>query len=97
MCKDFTSVLSRTLTTANNVRHQRQRYWLLKFLADRQGQYLDALVIQSGPKRVNLLLTDILMDIDLPTPGNKSILANTIVKVRVVKSEPLDNIVRFDW
>jgi exoribonuclease-2 len=97
MCKDFTSVLSRTLTTANNVRHQRQRYWLLKFLADRQGQFLDALVIQSGPKRVNLLLTDILMDIDLPTPGNKSILANTIVKVRVVKSEPLDNIVRFDW
>jgi exoribonuclease II len=97
MCKDFTSVLIRTLTTANNVRHQRQRYWLLKFLADRQGQYLDALVIQSGPKRVNLLLTDILMDIDLPTPGNKAITPNTIVKIRVIKSEPLDNLVRFDW
>jgi exoribonuclease-2 len=97
MCKDFTSVLSRTLTTANNVRHQRQRYWLLKFLADRQGQYLDALVIQAGPKRINLLLTDILMDIDLPTPGSKNIVPNTIVKVRIVKSEPLDNIVRFDW
>lgn len=97
MCKDFTSVLIRTLTTANNVRQQRQRYWLLKFLADRQGQYLDALVIQSGPKRVNLLLTDILMDIDLPTPGNKTIAPNTIVKIRVVKSEPLDNLVRFDW
>jgi len=97
MCKDFTSVLSRTLTTANNVRHQRQRYWLLKFLADRQGQYLDALVIQAGPKRVNLLLTDILMDIDLPTSGNKAIAPNTIVKIRVVKSDPLDNIVRFDW
>jgi exoribonuclease-2 len=97
MCKDFTSVLIRTLTTANNVRHQRQRYWLLKFLADRQGQYLDALVIQSGPKRVNLLLTDILMDIDLPTPSNKTIAPNTIVKIRVVKSDPLDNLVRFDW
>lgn len=97
MCKDFTSVLIRTLTTANNVRHQRQRYWLLKFLADRQGQYLDALVIQAGPKRVNLLLTDILMDIDLPTPGNKTLAPNTIVKIRVVKSEPLDNLVRFDW
>lgn len=97
MCKDFTSVLSRTLTTANNVRHQRQRYWLLKYLADRQGQYLDALVIQAGPKRVNLLLTDILMDIDLPNPGHKNISPNSTVKVRVVKSEPLDNIVRFDW
>jgi len=97
MCKDFTSVLSRTLSTANNVRQQRQRYWLLKFLADRQGQYLDALVIQAGPKRVNLLLTDILMDIDLPASGNKSVKANTMVKIRVVKSDPLDNIVRFDW
>ena len=97
MCKDFTSVLSRTLATANNVRNQRQRYWLLKFLADRQGQYLDALVIQAGPKRVNLLLVDILMDIDLPTPGSKGVKPNMMVKVRVVKSEPLDNIVRFNW
>lgn len=97
MCKDFTSVLSRTLTTANNVRHQRQRYWLLKYLADRQGQLVDALVIQVGPKRINLILLDILMDFDLPTPGSKEIKPNTIVKVRVVKSEPLDNIVRFDW
>ncbi len=97
MCKDFTSVLSRTLTSANNVRHQRQRYWLLKFLADRQGQYVDALVIQAGPKRINLILLDILMDIDLPTPGNTAIKPNTVVKVRVIKAEPLDNIVRLDW
>jgi len=37
------------------------------------------------------------MDIDLPTPGNKTVAPNTIVKIRVVKSEPLDNLVRFDW
>ena len=97
MCKDFTSVLSRTLTTANNVRHQRQRYWLLKYLADRQGQYLDALVIQVGPKRINMILLDILMDFDLPTPGGQHIKPNTTVKVRIVKSEPLDNMVRFEW
>ncbi len=97
MCKDFTSVLSRTLTTANNVRHQRQRYWLLKYLADRQGQYVDALVIQVGPKRINMILLDILMDFDLPSPGGRDIKPNTVVKVRIVKAEPLDNIVRFDW
>ncbi|TKB09346.1 RNB domain-containing ribonuclease [Desulforhopalus sp. IMCC35007] len=97
MCKDFTSVLSRTLSTANNVRQQRQRYWLLKYLSDRQGQTLDALVINVGPKRVNLLLTDILMDIDLPTPGGRPISSGSTVKVRVIKSDPLDNVVRFDW
>ncbi len=97
MCKDFTSVLTRALTTAQIVRQQRQRYWLLKYLADRQGQYVDALVIQAGPKRINLLLTDILMDIDLPPAGGKSIGVNNLVKVLIVKSDPLDNIIRFDW
>ena len=97
MCKDFTSVLTRTLSTAQIVRQQRQRFWLLKYLADRQGQYIDALVIQTGPKRINLLLTDILMDIDLPPTGGKSITPNQIVKVQIVKVDPLDNIVRFDW
>ncbi len=97
MCKDFTSVLTRTLSTAQIVRQQRQRYWLLKYLADRQGQYMDALVIQTGPKRINLLLTDILMDIDLPPAGGKNITPSQIVKVQIVKVDPLDNIVRFDW
>lgn len=97
MCKDFTSVLARTLTTAQIVRQQRQRYWLLKYLADRQGQYIDALVIQVGPKRINLLLTDIMMDIDLPPAGGKNVSPNSLVKVQIVKSDPLDNIVRFDW
>lgn len=97
MSKDFTSVLSRTLSAANNVRQQRQRYWLLKYLADRKGQKLDALVINAGPKRVNLLLTDILMDIDLPPQGGRSIASGSIVKVRIIKSDPLDNVVRFEW
>ncbi|SDP18433.1 ribonuclease catalytic domain-containing protein [Desulforhopalus singaporensis] len=97
MCKDFTSVLTRTVTTANNVRHQRQRYWLLKYLEDRKGQCLDAIVIQAGPKRCNLLLTDILMDIDLATPGGRGIKPNTVVKVKALKISPLENMVRFDW
>jgi exoribonuclease II len=97
MCKDFISVLARTLGGAQVVRQQRQRYWLLKYLADRQGQYLDALVIQVGQKRVNLLLTDILMDIDLSPTGAKALAPNKMVKVQVLKADPLDNAVRFAW
>ena len=97
MCKDFTSVLTRNLTAVQIVRQQRQRYWLLKYLADRQGQYLDALVIQVGPRRVNLLLTEILMDIDLPPTGGKNLVPGNTVKVLVNKADPLDNVVRFDW
>lgn len=97
MCKDFTAVLNRALTRANNVRQQRHRYWLLKWLEDRKEQQLNALVIQAGPKRTNLLLTDILMDIDLPSTGAVHAKPGQTVKVRVVKSVALDNVVRFDW
>lgn len=97
MCRDFTSVLTRTLNTANNVRIQRQRYWILKYLSERQGQIMKALVIQAGPKRVHLLLPDLLMDIDLPATGAAGVVPGNTVQVRVVQSEPLDNRVRFDW
>lgn len=97
MCKDFTSIISRTLASANAVKQQRHRYWLLVYLKDREGQYLDALVIDAGPKRVKLLLKDILLDCDLPTPGGSKPSPGTSVQIRVIKSDPLDNVIRFDW
>ena len=97
MCRDFTSVISRTLATANNVKQQRHRYWLLKWLEERTNTPLEAMVIDSGPKRVNLVLTDILMDIDLPATRVPPPEPGTLVSVRPVKVEPLDNSVRFDW
>ena len=97
MCKDFTSVITRTLATANNVKQQRHRYWLLKYLEERKNSYMEALVIESGPKRVNLLLTDILMDIDLPASRVPPPEPGSLLQVRPVKIEPLDNSMRFDW
>lgn len=97
MCKDFTSVITRTLATANNVKQQRHRYWLLKYLEERKNNYMEALVVESGPKRVNLLLTDILMDIDLPATRVPPPEPGSLLRVRPVKVEPLDNSVRFDW
>lgn len=97
MCKDFTSVISRTLATANNVKQQRHRYWLLKYLEERKTSPHSALVIDSGPKRVNLLLTDILLDIDLPATRVPAPEPGSTVQVRVAKVDALDNTVRFDW
>lgn len=97
MCKDFTSVITRVLSTANNVKQQRHRYWLLRYLQDHKGQPLDALVIESGPKRVFMVLTDLLMELDLATPGGSRPQPDTIVKVKAVKVDPLDNTVKFVW
>ncbi len=97
MCKDFTAVISRTLAQANSIRQQRHRYWLLKYLEARKGQLLNALVLDSGPQRVFLLLTDILMNIDLSTPATKQPEPGSYVTVKAVRVDPLDNTVRFEW
>lgn len=97
MCKDFTAVLTRTLNEANSVKQQRHRYWLLKFLEQKKGQNVDALVIDTGPKRVNLILVDIMMDIDLPLPFNQKPSPGAATMVRVEKVSAIDNMVRFDW
>jgi len=97
MCRDFSTVITRTLTAANNVKQQRHRYWLLKYLQDRKGQLINALVIESGPKRVNMVLTDLLMDVDLATPVGFKPQAGSTVKLRISKVSPLDNTVKFDW
>ena len=97
MCKDFTSVITRTLATVNNVKQQRHRYWLLKYLEERQGNTFDALVIDKGPKRINLLLPEILMDIDVPATRVPAPSPGNTVKVRIAKVNALENIIRFDW
>lgn len=96
-CKDFTAVISRTLAAANAVKQQRHRYWLLKYLEARIGTSMNAMVLDSNPKRVFLLLTDILMDIDLPAPAGQAPAPGAIVQVKIAKVDALDNNVRFDW
>ncbi len=97
MCKDFTSVIGRTLANANSVRQQRHRYWLLKYLELRQNIPLDALVLDSGAKRTFLLLTDILLNIDMPTPGQNVPDPGSTVTVKVIRVDALDNTLRFEW
>ena len=97
MCKDFTAVISRTLSSANAVKQQRHRYWLLKYLEARKGTSMNALILDANPKRVFLLLTDILLDIDIPAPAGQVPEPGTIVQVKIAKVDALDNSVRFEW
>lgn len=97
MCKDFTSVIGRTLARANNVRQQRHRYWLLKYLEARKEQPMKALVLDAGPKRTFLILTDILLNIDLPTPSRNHPEPGHRVMVKIVRVDALDNTLRFEW
>ena len=76
---------------------QRHRYWLLKYLEARQNIPLPALVLDSGAKRTFLLLTDILLNIDMPTPGQNRPEPGSTVTVKVIRVNALDNMLRFEW
>ncbi len=97
MCKDFSAVITRTLTSANAVKQQRHRYWLLKYLEAKKGTSMNALVLDANPRRVFLLLTDILLDIDIPAPAGQVPEPGNMVQVKVAKVDALDNNVRFEW
>ena len=96
-CRDFVGVINHTLAATNAVKQQRHRYWLLRYLEDHLDHPLEALIIDAGPKYTNLLVTNLLMDIELPArPAWQPQLGST-VRVRARRADALDNTVKFDW
>ena len=96
-CKTFAGVIQQKLGRANAIRQQRHRYWILRYLAPKEGQRVNALVAGVGPKRINLLLCDCLFDVDLPPNTTFPVDPGDIVRIRLTRVRPLDNILRVDW
>lgn len=96
-CKTFAGIINQNLGRANSIRQQRHRYWILRYLEPRQGTTTPALVVGKGPKRINLLLTDCLFDINLPTNPAFPVEPGDTVKVRLARINALDNVLRVEW
>ncbi|PIE59106.1 MAG: ribonuclease R [Desulfobulbus propionicus] len=96
-CKSFVGSVQQKLSRANALRQQRHRYWILRYLEPKQGQKLSALVVGRGPKRVNLLLTDCLFDVNLPPNRFLPVDAGDMTHIRLVKASPLDNVLKMEW
>jgi len=96
-CKTFAGVIQQKLGRANAIRQQRHRYWILRYLAPKEGQQVNGLVVGVGPKRVNLLLCDCLFDVDLPPNPAFPVEPGDTVRIRLARVRPLDNILRVEW
>lgn len=96
-CRLFAETINQKLARANNVRQQRHRYWILRYLEKKAGSTVKALVINRGPNRTTLLLTDCLFHIDLPPNPSLAPEPGDSVMVRIVRSNALDNILRIEW
>ncbi len=96
-CKTFAGIINQKLGRANMVRQQRHRYWILRYLEARAGERVNALVVSQGPRRINLLLTDCLFDIDLPPNPAFPVEPGDMVRVKIARVRPLDNVLRVEW
>ncbi|MCL2457308.1 MAG: ribonuclease catalytic domain-containing protein [Desulfobulbus sp.] len=96
-CKAFTGIIQQKLARANAIRQQRHRYWILRYLAPKEGQRVNSLVVGVGPQRVNLLLCDCLFDVDLPPNPAFPIDPGDIIRIKLVRVRPLDNVLRVEW
>ena len=95
--KHFGSIILTTLDKANQARHQRQRYWILKYLEKKIGERLPAIVIDRGPKRVHVFLEEYMLDADLPLNSAFKVTSGDTVLVRLSKIDPLSNIFKVEW
>lgn len=72
----------------------RLRYWLLKYLAERVGQKLEALVVEAQPQRYRLLLPEILLEIPLTAPPSLNFQPGDTVRIRLDKVSPREDLVK---
>jgi len=95
--KHFGSIILTTLAKANQVKYLRQRYWILQYLLPKCGEKLPALVIDSGPRRVHVFLEEFLLDVDLPLKTAFKVTSGDSVLVKLIKVDPLSNILSLEW
>lgn len=96
-CRNFVGAINQNLTRAGKVRQQQHRYWILKYLEQKAGDKVKALVVNRGPGRINLLLTECLFDIDMPPNPAFPVDVGDIVKVNIVRVNALDNTLKVEW
>lgn len=96
-CRVYAGHINENLRRAANIRQQRQRYWILRFLEQKEGQKLNALVVFKGPKRTSMMLTCCLFDFDLPANPAFPVEPGDTVMVKIARVNALDNTLRVEW
>ncbi len=88
------TTLEAALRRAGILKAKRLRYWLLKYLSQRLGQKLSALVLEQHPNRYRLLLPDILLETDMPAPSGRKFHPGETVLIRLDRAIPHDEILK---
>ena len=73
---------------------RRLRYWLLKYLAGRAGEKMEALVLEALPHRYRLMFPQLLLEVFLPAPASLRLTPGDNLMVRLERVLPRDDQVK---
>ena len=89
--EQIAAVIEPAMRRAGLLKIRRLRYWLLKYLAGKVGQKLEALVVEVLPHRARLLLPDLLLEIPFTAPATLRLKPGDHVQVRLDKVSPRED------
>jgi exoribonuclease-2 len=85
------AIIEPAMRRAGQLKTRRLRYWLLKHLAARVGQNLEALVLEKMPHRYRLMLPDILLELFMTPPATVKLSPGDTVLVRLDRVNPRED------
>jgi exoribonuclease II len=92
--EELLSTLEPALRRAAIMKTRRLRYWLLKYLSQRLGQKLQAMVLEQHPNRYRLLLPDILLETEMPSPSGRQFHPGETILIRLDRAIPHEDILK---
>ncbi|MEJ2069643.1 MAG: ribonuclease R [Syntrophobacterales bacterium] len=92
--EQIAAVIDPAMRRAGLLKTLRLRYWLLKYLAGKVGQKLEALVVEVLPHRSRLLFPELLLDIPFTAPATLRLKPGDHVQVRLDKVSPREDLIK---
>ena len=75
--------IQQPLLQVSRIQHQRNRYWLLKYLESQLGHKYEAVVLQKKRDAVQVLLTDFMLECEMPISGGIELKPGSTVQVKI--------------
>ncbi len=82
---------------ANHVSQSRHRYWILKHLETHVNELRPAFILARNDKKVRIVLTDFLLEGELPPSQAVSAGPGDTIMVKIAKVQALDGVLRLEW
>lgn len=94
--KEIIRALEQPMTAVSRIQSSRNRYWLLRYLESRVGSRESAIVLARRRNSYQVLLTDYMIEVDLPTSPGMKLVPEDLVQVTLQSvSARKDKVVAF--